>query len=85
MIRHWQDRAEEAWSIATEMTDAHTKAIMVGRHRAKLLKDCQVGRGNAETLNVNWVRLLLRLAAARARAFPIAQPLLRAVSLVPRF
>jgi hypothetical protein len=27
---YWQKRAEEAWSLAEEMTDAHTKAVMVG-------------------------------------------------------
>jgi hypothetical protein len=26
----WQKRAEEAWSLAEQMTDAHTKAVMVG-------------------------------------------------------
>jgi hypothetical protein len=30
LSKHWQERAEEAWAIASEMTDAHTKAIMVG-------------------------------------------------------
>jgi hypothetical protein len=27
---YWQNRAEEAWALATEMTDADTKAIMIG-------------------------------------------------------
>ena len=27
---YWQMRAREAWSIAAEMTDGHTEAIMVG-------------------------------------------------------
>jgi predicted NUDIX family NTP pyrophosphohydrolase len=27
---YWRNRAEEAWSIAEQMTDAHTKALMVG-------------------------------------------------------
>ncbi|MFY9838314.1 MAG: hypothetical protein WAK55_17955 [Xanthobacteraceae bacterium] len=27
---YWRNRAEEAWSIAAEMRDAHCKAIMVG-------------------------------------------------------
>jgi hypothetical protein len=27
---YWQSRAEEAWAQAEQMTDAHTKAIMVG-------------------------------------------------------
>jgi hypothetical protein len=27
---YWQNRVEEAWSIAVEMGDAHCKAIMVG-------------------------------------------------------
>jgi hypothetical protein len=27
---YWQKRAEEAWSLAEQMTDAHTKAVMVG-------------------------------------------------------
>ena len=27
---YWQNRAEEAWATATEMSDAHTRAIMVG-------------------------------------------------------
>jgi hypothetical protein len=26
---YWRKRAEEAWSLAVEMTDAHTKALMV--------------------------------------------------------
>jgi hypothetical protein len=26
---YWQNRAEEAWSIAAEISDAHCKAIMV--------------------------------------------------------
>jgi hypothetical protein len=26
----WRSKAEEAWAIAAEMRDAHTKAIMVG-------------------------------------------------------
>jgi hypothetical protein len=26
---YWQNRAEEAWAMATEMKDAHTKAVMV--------------------------------------------------------
>jgi hypothetical protein len=26
---YWRNRAEEAWSIAEQMTDAHTKAVMV--------------------------------------------------------
>ncbi|MFY9837510.1 MAG: hypothetical protein WAK55_13790 [Xanthobacteraceae bacterium] len=28
--KYWQNRAEEAWSIAEQMTDAHTRAVMVG-------------------------------------------------------
>jgi hypothetical protein len=28
--KYWQKRAEEAWSLAEQMTDAHTRAIMVG-------------------------------------------------------
>jgi len=27
---YWQMQAEEAWSMAAEMTDDHTEAIMVG-------------------------------------------------------
>jgi hypothetical protein len=27
---YWQMRAREAWSMAAEMTDGHTEAIMVG-------------------------------------------------------
>jgi hypothetical protein len=27
---YWHNRAEEAWAMATEMSDARTKAIMVG-------------------------------------------------------
>jgi hypothetical protein len=27
---YWQMRAKEAWSMAAEMTDDHTEAIMVG-------------------------------------------------------
>jgi hypothetical protein len=27
---YWQNRAEEAWLMASEMRDAHCKAIMVG-------------------------------------------------------
>jgi hypothetical protein len=27
---YWRNRAEEAWSIAEQMTDARTKAVMVG-------------------------------------------------------
>jgi hypothetical protein len=27
---YWQNRAEEAWAQAEQMTDAHTKAVMVG-------------------------------------------------------
>jgi hypothetical protein len=27
---YWQNRAEEAWAQAEQMTDAHTKALMVG-------------------------------------------------------
>ena len=27
---YWQNRAEEAWSIAAEIGDTHCKAIMVG-------------------------------------------------------
>ena len=27
---YWQNRAEEASAMATEMSDAHTKAVMVG-------------------------------------------------------
>jgi len=27
---YWQNRAEEAWATATEMRDAHCKAVMVG-------------------------------------------------------
>jgi hypothetical protein len=26
---YWQNRAEEAWAMATEMNDAHCKAMMV--------------------------------------------------------
>jgi hypothetical protein len=26
---YWQKRAEEAWSLAEQMTDAHNRAIMV--------------------------------------------------------
>jgi hypothetical protein len=28
--KYWQNRAEEAWSIAEQMTNAHTRAVMVG-------------------------------------------------------
>jgi hypothetical protein len=31
---YWRKRAEEAWSIAEEMTDAHTKPIMVASRKA---------------------------------------------------
>jgi hypothetical protein len=27
---YWRNRTEEAWSIAEQMTDARTKAVMVG-------------------------------------------------------
>jgi hypothetical protein len=26
---YWRNKAEEAWSIATKITDAHCKAVMV--------------------------------------------------------
>jgi hypothetical protein len=26
---YWRKQAEEAWALAAEMTDAHTKALMV--------------------------------------------------------
>jgi hypothetical protein len=29
-LKQWQKRAEEAWSLAEEMKDAHTKAVMIG-------------------------------------------------------
>lgn len=28
--QYWRNRAEEAWSIAAGMRDAHCKAVMVG-------------------------------------------------------
>jgi hypothetical protein len=28
--KYWHNRAEEAWSIAEQMTNAHTKGVMVG-------------------------------------------------------
>jgi hypothetical protein len=27
---YWQNRADEAWAMAAEMTDAHCKALLVG-------------------------------------------------------
>jgi hypothetical protein len=28
--KYWQNRAEEAWAIAEQMSNAHSKAVMVG-------------------------------------------------------
>jgi hypothetical protein len=28
--KYWERRAEEAWAVAEQMTNAHTRAVMVG-------------------------------------------------------
>jgi hypothetical protein len=42
--KYWQNRAKEAWSIAEQMTDAHTKAVMVdiAQWYEKLFKRAEV-------------------------------------------